>query len=87
MKYKTMLFFCFATITIQSQIIKDKIITFEPYLSFHHYDHFKRLTLNSPDSSIEYLDNFDFQWGNHYKIEVTETILSDGTKYAYALKK
>lgn len=91
MKYNTILCFCLITIGLQSQKSSYKIITLEPYLSFQHYEHFKRLTLNSPDSGIEYLDNFDFQWGYQYKIEVTETTLkeelSDGTKYSYKLKK
>jgi hypothetical protein len=70
-----------------AQITVDKIITINPNLSFQNYEHYKRLTLNSTDSNIEYLDNFDFEWGYLYKINVTETqlgqTLSDGTQYEY----
>ena len=67
----------------------DKIITIDPYLSFQNYEHFKRLTLSSPDSHIEYLENFDFEWGYEYKVSVKEIKLnqaySDGTQYEYKL--
>lgn len=67
----------------------DKIITIDPYLSFQNYEHFKRLTLSSPDSHIEYLENFDFEWGYEYKVNVKEIRLnqaySDGTQFEYKL--
>ena len=69
----------------------DKTITIGPNLSFQNYEHFKRLTLQSPDSDIEYLDGFEFDWGYTYKLRVKETklksMLSDGTQYNYSLVK
>ena len=75
--------------SITAQITTDKIITINPYLSFENYEHFKRLTLSSPDSRIEYLKDFDFNWGYEYKLNVKETKLdvelSDGTQFEYEL--
>ena len=72
-----------------SQNVSYKTITLEPYLSFQNYEHFKRLVLNSNDPQVEYIENFDFEWGFKYqvKVKVTELIpeLSDGTKYEFAL--
>lgn len=74
-----------------SQKTTEKIITLAPYLSFQNYEHFKRLTLSSPDSRIEYLQGFDFSWGYVYKLSVIETELqeqlSDGTQFKYAYQK
>lgn len=82
-------FFFLLTTYCYSQAIVNKTITINPYLSFQNYEHFKRLTLNSPNSSIEYLDNFEFAWGYTYLICVKETVLdeslSDGTKFLYSL--
>ena len=68
-----------------------KLITIEPYLSFQNYEHFKRLTLSSPDSDVEFVEGFDFQWGYTYKLKVKQTkldqILSDGTQFRYSLEK
>ncbi|MFB0997872.1 MAG: DUF4377 domain-containing protein [Flavobacteriales bacterium] len=79
----------FLSISSFGQTVSDKIITIAPNLSFQNYEHFKRLTLNSPDSPIEYLDGFNFEWGYTYKVSVKETklkyTLSDGTQYDYAL--
>lgn len=73
------------------QTATKKIITIEPHLSFQNYEHFKRLTLNSPDSPVEYLNDFDFEWGYRYQLSVTETplkaTLSDGTQYEYKLNR
>ena len=70
-----------------AQSTTDKIITISPNLSFQNYEHYKRLTLSSTDSHIEYLNGFDFEWGYLYKLNVTETklgvTLSDGTQYEY----
>ena len=66
-------------------------ITINPYLSFQNYEHFKRLILSSPDSNIEYLEGFEFQWGYTYKLKVKQTklnsMLSDGTQFEYSLEK
>jgi hypothetical protein len=79
----------FISISSFGQTVSDRIITIDPNLSFQNYEHFKRLTLNSPDSPIEYLDGFNFEWGYTYKVSVRETklryTLSDGTQYDYVL--
>jgi hypothetical protein len=73
--------------TTNAQTTFEKIITVNPYLSFQNYEHFKRLTLSSTDSHVEYLENFNFEWGYLYKLNVTETKLSeelsDGTQFEY----
>lgn len=74
-----------------AQRVTSKTITIDPHLSFQNYEHFKRLTLKSPDSPIEYLNNFEFDWGYSYKLSVKETklaeTLSDGTQFEYQLIK
>lgn len=79
----------FLSISSFGQTISVRTITIDPNLSFQNYEHFKRLTLTSPDSSIEYLDGFNFEWGYTYKVSVKETklrfALSDGTQYDYTL--
>ena len=56
-------------------------------MSFQNYEHFKRLTLSSTDSYTEYIEDFNFEWGYLYVLNVTETKLkeplSDGTKFEY----
>jgi hypothetical protein len=63
-------FFC---VSAFCQKTKERTISIEPYLSFQNYEHFKRLTLKSPDSEIESLEGFKFDWGYNYKIRVNET--------------
>lgn len=79
----------FISLQLQCQIIRDKVISIDPYLSFQYYEHFKRLTLSSPNSPVEYLDGFDFYWGYKYELNVQETdlivSLSDGTQFLYSL--
>lgn len=70
-----------------AQKVKTRKVTIEGNLSFQNYEHFKRLVLNSPDSEIEFLEGFDFEWGYTYLLKVKETKLkseySDGTRYEY----
>lgn len=81
----------FNVISINAQKTKEKKIILDPYLSFQNYEHFKRLTLSSPNSPIEYLDGFVFEWGYTYIISVIETQLkewlSDGTRFTYFFTK
>lgn len=81
----------FLTTILYGQNFKFKTVTIDPYLSFQNYEHFKRLTLSSPDSDVEFIKDFEFQWGYSYKLKVKQTILastlSDGTKYYYSLEK
>ncbi len=83
--------FTLITISLNGQTITNKTITINPYLSFQNYEHFKRLTLSSPDPNIEYIDGFEFHWGYQYELSVKETelkeTLSDGTRFDYALNE
>lgn len=90
---KTLLIQLIALLSIHSmgQTVSNKTITIAPNLSFQNYEHFKRLTLHSPDSPIEHLSGFDFEWGYTYKVSVRETklasTLSDGTQFEYELNR
>lgn len=70
------------------QLVKIKTVTIHPYLSFQNYEHYKRLTISSPDSHVEYISDFEFEWGYAYTFKLKETKfppLSDGTQYDYEL--
>jgi hypothetical protein len=72
----------------QQAVIKE--IKIEPHMYTQNYEHFKRLVLDSPDSEVEYIDGFDFEWGYYYTLRVKEFDvgeLSDGTRYEYSLLK
>lgn len=73
----------------KGQDVNLKNITIDPYLSFQNYEHFKRLTLSSPDSNAELIKGFNFEWGYTYKLKVSEVklepSLSDGTPFEYEL--
>ena len=79
----------FLTGILYGQAVELRTITVNPYLSFQNYEHFKRLTLSSPDSDAEYIQDFQFQWGYSFKLRVKKTnlpqALSDGTAYMFAL--
>lgn len=83
--------FVFSSLYIFGQTTTRKTITIDPYLSLQNYEHYQRLTLSSPDSPIEFLEDFDFKWGYTYTLEVVETKLkqpySDGTQYQFKFKK
>jgi hypothetical protein len=89
MKYFLIHVIAFISITSFGQTVSDRTITIDPNLSFQNYEHFKRLCLNSPDSPIEHLEGFNFEWGYTYKVSVRETKLnsplSDGSQYEYVL--
>lgn len=89
MKKTTLTLFLFFTSLVQSQDINLKTISINPYLVFQNYEHFKRLSLSSPDSNAEYIKGFDFEWGFAYKLKVKEVkldpSLSDGTTFEYEL--
>lgn len=72
-----------------AQTVVSKVIHVDPQMSYQNYEHFKRLTLSSPDSEAEFIDGFDFEWGYDYTLKVKETRLafdlSDGTRFEYAL--
>lgn len=74
---------------LKSQTSITRVVSIEPHMSFQNYEHFKRLTLSSTDSELEYLEGFDFEWGYRYKLNINESklaeSLSDGTRYEYSL--
>ena len=73
------------------QTVTHKTITIGPHKSFEAYEHFNRLTLNSPDSNVEFIDGFDFEWGYTYRLDVEETkfivSFSDGTDAEHSLNR
>jgi hypothetical protein len=82
-----MFFFCAA---LSGQVVKHKTVTIHPNKSFQNYEHFKRLTLSSPDSYVEYISGFEFEWGYTYQLLLKETELlplSDGTRLKHELVK
>jgi hypothetical protein len=89
MKFTISLILIFLVSLASGQSVRTDTITIDPYLSFQNYEHFKRLTLSSPNSSIEYLDSFNFEWGFQYVVEVRKKELtpelSDGTQFDYSL--
>lgn len=81
--------FCFSS-ALFGQVVKRKTVTIDPNKSFQNYEHFKRLTLSSPDSSVEYISGFEFEWGYTYTLSLKETEfppLSDGSRFDYELVK
>lgn len=81
--------FCFSS-ALYGQVVKRKTVTIHPNKSFQNYEHFKRLTLSSPDSSVEYISGFEFEWGYTYQLLLKETELlplSDGTRLRHELVK
>ena len=75
---------------VQGQITTERIVHIDAQLEHQNYEHFKRLVLSSPDSEVEYLEGFEFDWGYTYTLSVLETQLayplSDGTRYTYEYK-
>ena len=68
-----------------------KTIKIDPIKHLSYGAFFKSLTLNSPDCSIEYLDGFDFEWGNEYQLKLKEITLAeppmDGSSIEFELIK
>lgn len=91
MKLAPIVLFLFFATQVLGQTTVTKTITIGPSLTFQNYEHFKRLTLDAPDSAIEYVEGFNFEWGYTYTLNVTETKLetplSDGTQYEYTLNR
>lgn len=79
------------TIIVYGQKIEFQTITINPHLTFQNYEHFKRLTLSSSDSDVEYIEGFKFDWGYTYNLRVKriklESTSSDGTQFEYSLEK
>ena len=75
---------------VQGQTTTERIVHIDAQLEHQNYEHFKRLVLSSPDSEVEYLEGFEFDWGYAYTVSVLETQLaypfSDGTRYTYKYK-
>lgn len=78
-------------LSVNVQAISTKVVTIKPYMSLQHYEHFKRMVLNSDDIHIEFISDFDFEWGYDYKLKIQVKrlvpALSDGTRYEHKLIK
>jgi len=76
------------SILSQESIIKE--IKIYPYKYTQNYEHFKRLVLSSSDSNIEFIKDFNYEWGYYYVLKVKEDYIgqmSDGSNYEYTLKE
>lgn len=73
----------------QCQTNTKETVKVEPYMRVQNYEHFKRLILITDRPNAEFIDNFDFEWGYTYELEVqVETFdepLSDGTLADFTL--
>jgi hypothetical protein len=76
---------------LNAQGFSTKKIKVKPYLSVQNYEHFKRMVINADDTSIEFIDGFDFEWGYTYELKISVKKLkqtwSDGTRYEHKLIK
>lgn len=74
-----------------AQTVSTKVVTVKPYMSLQNYEHFKRMVLNSDDIHIEYIEDFDFEWGYDYELKIQVTKLAeawtDGKRYEHKLLK
>lgn len=61
---------------VQGQTTAERIVRIDAQLEHQNYEHFKRLVLSSPDSEVEYLEGFEFDWGYAYTVSVLETQLA-----------
>jgi hypothetical protein len=72
----------------KSKIIEVNIL---PYKTIANGAFFKSLVIKSDEDALEYLNNFDFQWGYHYKLKVRRIELAkppaDGSSIEYELIK
>jgi hypothetical protein len=72
---------------------KSKIIeiNISPYKQLANGAFFKSLVLKSDEEALDYLSNFDFKWGYHYKIKAKRIELAnppaDGSSIEYELVK
>ena len=88
--YTSILTLVLCSFFVQGQTTTERIVHIDAQLEHQNYEHFKRLVLSSPDSEVEYLEGFEFDWGYAYTVSVLETQLayplSDGTRYTYEYK-
>lgn len=91
MRQTIFLFSLICSFIVQGQTISYQTINIEPNLSLQNYEHFKRLVLNSNDSEADFIADFNFEWGYHYKLKVKviklKSELSDGSRYDFILDK
>jgi hypothetical protein len=85
----SVLFFS-GSIILSAQNSRTITVHVKPYLEVQYYEHFKRFVLCSSQAGLEYIDGFNFDWGYHYQLSVSETRfevpLSDGTNVSHSLK-
>ena len=89
MKYTLVFLSLVIGFSISAQNTTVKTIHISADMSFQNYEHYNRLVLDSEDSSAEYIEGFNFEWGYEYELKVEETdlveALSDGTQFDYQL--
>ncbi len=91
-KFSTFVYFLLLALIVSAQD-KSKIIDINvlPYKSVTNQAFFKSLVLMSDESSLEFIDNFSFEWGYYYKLKVKKTELAsppmDGSSVEYDLVK
>lgn len=89
MKHLLLFFTALSISAAHAQVSTNKVIDVAADKSFQNYEHFNRLVLDSKNSSAEFIEGFEFEWGYEYKLLVEEIdlvqTLSDGTQYDYKL--
>jgi hypothetical protein len=90
-KYFIFFFLYLFTNALLGQQKKQITVVVEPYKNVEFYEHFKRLVLKTEPTGIDFIENFDFEWGYRYTLEVESeelgSWLSDGTTHHYKLTK
>lgn len=90
-RYLCLLTFSFVFNSLMAQSEKIRTIHMNPYPSFENYEHFKRLVINSQETSCSVIEGFNFEWGYFYKLKIKEneykSPMSDGEKFSCSLLK
>ena len=88
----TLLLFGLLSTPLTAQDRKEIIeVTVEPYKGLSYGAFFKDLDLRCSDRSAEYIQDFEFEWGYHYVLQVEKTHLAqppmDASSVTFKLKK
>lgn len=91
MKSLLLVFTLLVMISTTAQRVSNKTVKVKPYMSLQNYEHFKRLIINANKTNVEFIEDFDFEWGYDYKLKIEVTKLkevsSDGTRFEHKLIK
>lgn len=68
-----------SALQINAQIDSTSIVEIKvmPYKTLHYAAFFKQLGLTTNESGCEYIEGFNFEWGNYYTLEVEKTKLAN----------